>query len=237
MTAFLPQLSCTRQAEISETPIFGRNQVRRLPSSEDTAFARWDRRGTGSGGIAQRGSPNPKEARHETFQVRVVGSIARRGFPFIRGTRQERCRCGAGRGALAFLRRRERRPADRPVDKEKVIITWFSVQSYAVAAKGRVFLLDSYIYRFRTPKATSPRRCRSWWTSGRKQSSSDMVTVTTPITRLIAVKTGAHIYGAAEHCEAMAGDAARIFGAGTAVNCTSLTTPGRPRARKSRPST
>jgi hypothetical protein len=33
------------------------------------------------------------------------------------------------------------------VDKEKVIITWFSVQSYAVAAKGRVFLLDSYIYR------------------------------------------------------------------------------------------
>ncbi len=27
------------------------------------------------------------------------------------------------------------------VDKEKVIITWFSVQSYAVAARGHVFLL------------------------------------------------------------------------------------------------
>ena len=33
------------------------------------------------------------------------------------------------------------------VDRDKVIISWFSVQSYAVAAKGRVFLLDSYIFR------------------------------------------------------------------------------------------
>lgn len=33
------------------------------------------------------------------------------------------------------------------VDADKVIISWFSVSSYAVAAKGRVFLLDSYIYR------------------------------------------------------------------------------------------
>src|SRR5262245_36794345 len=40
----------------------------------------------------------------------------------------------------------------------------------------------------------------------------------------IAVKTGARIFGAAEHCDAMRGDAARIFGVGTEVPCTSLTT-------------
>jgi hypothetical protein len=33
------------------------------------------------------------------------------------------------------------------VDRDKVILSWFGVQSYAVAAKGRVFLMDSYIYR------------------------------------------------------------------------------------------
>jgi len=38
-------------------------------------------------------------------------------------------------------------PKSGEVDKEKVIIAWFSVQSYAVAARGHVFLLDSYIYR------------------------------------------------------------------------------------------
>jgi hypothetical protein len=42
----------------------------------------------------------------------------------------------------------------------------------------------------------------------------------------IAVKTGATIFGAAEHCDAMRGDAERIFGAGTPVKCTSLTTHG-----------
>lgn len=40
------------------------------------------------------------------------------------------------------------------------------------------------------------------------------------------MKTGATIFGAAEHCDAMRGDAARIFGVGTPVKCTSLTTLG-----------
>ena len=33
------------------------------------------------------------------------------------------------------------------VDRDKVIISWFSVQSHAVAAQGRVFPMDPYIYR------------------------------------------------------------------------------------------
>jgi len=40
------------------------------------------------------------------------------------------------------------------------------------------------------------------------------------------VKTGATIFGAAEHCDAMRGDAVRIFGAGTSVKCTTLVTAG-----------
>ena len=42
----------------------------------------------------------------------------------------------------------------------------------------------------------------------------------------IAVQTGARIFGAAEHCDAMRGDAERIFGPGTEVKCTALTTLG-----------
>ena len=113
------------------------------------------------------------------------------------------------------------------VDKEKVIITWFSVQSYAVAAKGRVFLLDSYIYRLSDTQGYVPTTLQELVDLGPEaiflgHGHGDHA----DNAAYIAVKTGAHIYGAAEHCEAMAGDAARIFGAGTTVNCTSLTTPG-----------
>lgn len=42
------------------------------------------------------------------------------------------------------------------VDKEKVILSYFSVQSFAVAARGHVFLLDSYIYRLFSQPAYVP---------------------------------------------------------------------------------
>jgi len=42
------------------------------------------------------------------------------------------------------------------VDKEKVIFAWFSVQSYAVAVRGHVILLDSYIYRLADTPAYVP---------------------------------------------------------------------------------
>jgi hypothetical protein len=122
-------------------------------------------------------------------------------------------------------------PTNGKVDDDKVIITWFSVQSYAVAARGRVFLLDSYIYRV----ADAP-------------PPDTYAYVPTTVAELVALKpeaifighghgdhadnaayiavlTGATIFGAAEHCESMVADAARIFGPGTAVKCTSLTTP------------
>jgi hypothetical protein len=113
------------------------------------------------------------------------------------------------------------------VDKEKVIITWFSVQSYAVAARGHVFLLDSYIYRVSDTPGYVPATVQElvdldpeaiFIGHGHGDHADNAA--------YISVKTGARIYGAAEHCDAMRGDAARIFGAGTPVNCTSLTTLG-----------
>jgi hypothetical protein len=113
------------------------------------------------------------------------------------------------------------------VDKEKVIITWFSVQSYAVAARGHVFLLDSYIYRVSdtpsyvpttVPELVALRPEAIFIGHGHGDHADNAA--------YIAVLTGARIFGAAEHCDAMRGDAVRIFGAGTQVQCTSLTSLG-----------
>ena len=111
------------------------------------------------------------------------------------------------------------------VDKEKVILSYFSVQSFAVAARGRVFLLDSYIYRMGDQPGYVPTTLQElvdlkpeaiFIGHGHFDHADNAA--------YIAVKTGATIFGAAEHCNAMRGDAERIFGAGTPVNCTSLTT-------------
>ena len=113
------------------------------------------------------------------------------------------------------------------VDKEKVIISYFSVQSFAVAARGRVFLLDSYIYRLADTPGYVPTTVQElvdlkpeaiFLGHGHGDHADNAA--------YIAVKTGAAIFGAAEHCDAMRGDAARIFGPGTPVNCTSLTSLG-----------
>lgn len=115
------------------------------------------------------------------------------------------------------------------VDQEKVIISYFSVQSFAVAARGRVFLLDSYIYRLSDTPGYVPTtvqelvdlRPEAIFIGHGHGDHADNAAY-------IAVKTGATIFGAAEHCNAMRGDAERIFGAGTPVSCTSLTTPASP---------
>ena len=112
------------------------------------------------------------------------------------------------------------------VDKEKVILSYFSVSSYAVAARGHVFLLDSYIYRLGDTPGYVPTTVQElvdlnpeaiFIGHGHGDHADNAA--------YIAVKTGARIFGASEHCDAMRGDAARIFGAGTPVDCVSLTTP------------
>jgi hypothetical protein len=114
------------------------------------------------------------------------------------------------------------------VDEGKVIITWFSVQSYAVAAKGHVFLLDSYIYRLAdTPTGYVPTTVQElvdlkpeaiFIGHGHGDHADNAAYIST--------KTGAHIFGAFEHCAAMQADAVKIFGPGSTVMCTSLATEG-----------
>lgn len=113
------------------------------------------------------------------------------------------------------------------VREDRVIFSWFGVASFAVAARGRVFFLDSYIYRLADKRAYVPATVQ------------DLVDVKPEAIFIghghgdhadnaayIAKLTGATIYGAAEHCTAMQGDAERLFGAGNPVNCQTITTAG-----------
>jgi Metallo-beta-lactamase superfamily len=113
------------------------------------------------------------------------------------------------------------------IDRDKVILTWFSVSSYALAAKGHVLLLDSYIYRLADTPAYVPStvqelvdlRPEAIFIGHGHGDHADNAAY-------IAGKTGARIFGAAEHCVAMQADAEKVFGAGATVKCTALTTTG-----------
>src|SRR5262245_53895637 len=92
------------------------------------------------------------------------------------------------------------------VDKNKVIITWFSVQSYAVAARGRVIFLDSYIYRV----ADAPPPDMYAYVPTTVQELVDLKPEAIFIghghgdhadnAAYIAAKTGAKIFGPFQHC-------------------------------------
>lgn len=113
------------------------------------------------------------------------------------------------------------------VDDSKVLMSWFSVASLAVAAKGRVFLMDTYIYRLADNPAYVPTTVQEL-----VDLKPEMIFIGhghgdhADNAAYIAQLTGARIYGAAEHCDQMKADATRFFGARANVKCTSLTTAG-----------
>ena len=118
-------------------------------------------------------------------------------------------------------------PKNGKVDQKKVIMSWFGVASLAVAAKGRVFLLDSYIYRIADTRGYVPVLLQDlvdlkpeaiFIGHGHGDNADNAA--------YIAKLTGATIYGAAEHCTAMQNDAGRMFGEGTTVNCVAITPMG-----------
>jgi hypothetical protein len=113
------------------------------------------------------------------------------------------------------------------VREDKVIFSWFSVASFAVAARGPVFLLDSYIYRLADTPAYVPATVQDlvdlrpefiFIGHGHGDHADNAA--------YVAKLTGARIYGAAEHCVAMQVDAQRLFGANTSVDCRAVTTTG-----------
>lgn len=113
------------------------------------------------------------------------------------------------------------------VDPSKVVMSWFSVASLAVAAKGRVFLMDTYIYRLADTPAYVPTTVQelvdlkpeSIFIGHGHGDHADNAAY-------IAQLTGARIYGAAEHCDQVTADATRFFGARANIRCTSITTAG-----------
>ncbi|MEO7338892.1 MAG: hypothetical protein ABIV63_20150 [Caldimonas sp.] len=113
------------------------------------------------------------------------------------------------------------------VREDKVIFSWFGVASFAVAARGRVFFLDSYIYRLADKPAYVPATLQDLIDVKPEaifigHGHGDHADNAAYISKL----TGATIYGAAEHCAAMQGDAGRLFGGGATVNCVTITATG-----------
>lgn len=124
-------------------------------------------------------------------------------------------------------------PRSGKVRKDKVILSWFSVTSFAASVRGRVFLLDAFI--FRRGDAPAPG-AKPNYVPTTLQELVDLKPEAiflghghadhAELAANIAVRTGATIVGAAEHCDAMRGDAVRQFGAGATVKCTSAITAG-----------
>lgn len=119
------------------------------------------------------------------------------------------------------------------VRADRVIISWLTTTTFAVAANGKVFLLDAYLNedikvtnggRKRTPTGLSELVDLNpeWIFIGHGHSDH------TNYIANIAYRTGATIFGAAEHCTAMQKDAVAQFGPGSSVRCTPIMAAGAP---------
>jgi len=111
-------------------------------------------------------------------------------------------------------------PFSGEVRRDKVIISWLTNTTYAVSAKGRVILLDSFVTRLEMAPGRTPFVIR------------DMVDLR-PEAILLGHGHGDHadnaaflagtlnipIFSSPETCDVMQLDAARIFGPGRTVNC------------------
>lgn len=124
-------------------------------------------------------------------------------------------------------------PATGDVRRDRVIISWLTTTTFAAAANGKVFLLDTYIDDDQI--VTPPARKRTpttlqelvdlkpdWIFIGHGHGDH------THYTANVAYRTGAMIFGAKEHCDGFQVDAARQFGAGQTVRCTAVLAAGVP---------
>lgn len=124
-------------------------------------------------------------------------------------------------------------PANGEVRRDRVIFAWLTTTTFAVAANGKVFLLDGYIDDDQIVAAPARKRTPTglqelvdlnpaWMFIGHGHNDH------TAYMANIAYRTGATIFGAQEHCDGMQVDAARQFGTGATVNCKSVLAAGVP---------
>lgn len=123
--------------------------------------------------------------------------------------------------------------ANGSVRADRLIVSWLTTTTFAVAANGKVFLMDAYINE--DVVVTPPARKRTptglqelvdlkpeWIFIGHGHSDH------TAYVANVAYRTGATIFGAEEHCTAMQKDAVAQFGNGQSVQCTALLAAGVP---------
>ena len=119
------------------------------------------------------------------------------------------------------------------VRRDRVIISWLTTTTFAVAANGKVFMMDAFINdddviappaRKRTPTGLQELvdLKPDWIFIGHGHGDH------TDYVANIAYRTKATVFGAAEHCAQMQRDAAAQFGAGQTVSCTAVLAAGVP---------
>src|SRR5215813_12255955 len=118
-------------------------------------------------------------------------------------------------------------PNSGKVRNDKVIFSWITNASFAASIKGRVVLLDTFVTRLEVEAGRTPlviqdlvdlRPDALFIGHGHFDHADNAA--------YISKLTGATIYASPETCDNMQLDAARIFGAGTRVNCVSITSRG-----------
>jgi hypothetical protein len=113
------------------------------------------------------------------------------------------------------------------VRSDRVIFSWVTNTTYAVSIKGRVILLDSFITRLEVTPGRTPVVIQ------------DLVDLKPEAILLghghgdhgdnaayLAKKVGIPVYATPETCDVMQLDAARIFGAGSTVECVGVISRG-----------
>lgn len=124
-------------------------------------------------------------------------------------------------------------PSNGDVRRDRVIFAWLTTTTFAVAANGKVFLLDGYIDDDQVVAAPARKRTPTglqelvdlnpaWIFIGHGHGDH------THYIANVAYRTGATIFGAEEHCTGMQVDAGRQFGTGASVKCKAVLAAGVP---------
>jgi len=113
------------------------------------------------------------------------------------------------------------------VSRDLVIFSWITNASFAASVKGRVVLLDTFVTRLEVMPGRTPfviqdlvdLRPEAIFLGHGHFDHADNAAY-------ISKKTGATIYASPETCDNMQLDAVKIFGAGSTVQCVSITSRG-----------
>jgi hypothetical protein len=168
-----------------------------------------------------------KTFKRGTLAAALAGVLAAGWLPAVDAAKNPNAPASLVTARQLFFGKENVDPDSGAVDNQKVIFSWLTNTTYAVSAKGRVFLLDSFVTRLEQSPGRTPFVLQ------------DMVDLQPEAILLghghgdhadnaayIAHQVGIPIYSSPETCDVMQLDAARIFGAGTTVDCRGIVSRG-----------